>query len=317
MKKIIHYVDYTDIPQQTTEITYDEFKKSVLPQVQKPCYIFLDQASNTGFAVYSANARLLMYGELMRDAKEESMTVFANLLVDWLVGLASSTLQVTNIFYEEVYNLKNMVTTEQLFYLKNKIAELSVTHKDLGITTQGLDASAWKAKLANGIKFPKDREAQKKATIKLVEEVFPLLDFDKNDETDALGMSIGIMLRGDNYHEVWKMIRYNKRLPVHEIVMEKDLDTTEAVEEVVAKLRKPFRDAYAVGGYKELELDNRRKIDATVKKYLSYKDVLLGVKIPKKYKYWGLMLLENNINPDDLIREDESFILLSCRKNRL
>src|SRR5699024_12642393 len=61
-------------------------------------------------------------------------------------------------------------------------------------------------------------------------------------------------------------------------------------EEFVKKLRKPFRVAYEEGGLIELELEKNKGVKKLFRQFLSHKDALTFVRIPKDYKYWGVKI---------------------------
>lgn len=300
--------------QQTMPIDEEEFNRTEKSKISYPCWLFLDQATNVGYCIFDNESRLIISGVADTDNKKISVQQFAHEFSDMLDELIEE-FKIETIFYEEVYNEANERTTEVLYYIKHKITDKSYGRDNLMVYP--LDHRKWKNLLAGGDKYNFDKD-NKKETEKFVSEIYPLIPIIADHESDALGMGIAVMIREKNRKNLWKITRYNKKLPIETKVMDMDINEGN-VEDLIKnkKLIKPFRDAYEAGGFYELELDRAVKIETTIKKFLSHKDVLLKVKIPKTYKYWGYMLLVAGINPDNLTTEDESFIYLVARKRRL
>src|SRR5699024_3787420 len=220
----------------------------------------------------------------------------------YISGLADEY-KVDTIFYEEVYDSANMITTEVLFYLKHAIKDLGYFRGDIEVL--GLSHKTWKSNMAkpDKCKFGKD---DKKEVRKWVQEIFPLIGVTVQDELDAIGMGIAVMIKGKGKQNFYKQAKFNKRLPVHfqifEDVLHGDIDLEgndvkqeleereeikkQREKEVVKKLRKPFRLAYDAGGMVELELNKRSGIENIYRRFLSHKDVLTYIRIPPDYKNW-------------------------------
>ncbi|PGT90146.1 hypothetical protein COD17_10385 [Bacillus thuringiensis] len=279
-----------------------------------PFYLFLDQATKTGYAVYDSESRLVCSGVLYKDATE-SVQAYGHGLVEFVEAFLHQY-NIDTIFYEEVYDKENMLTTETLLYIKHKIQDMTFTRE--GLTALGLDHRRWKTELAKPEKFVAGGGSakEKEQVAKFVSRVFPLVTMFSNDETDAIGMGIGVLMKQQRRGNFFDVTRYKKNLPIWDCIVEGDV-TDENVREVVESLRKPFRTALEVGDIFEIPLDTRRRSDDTFRRFLSHRDSVVFMQIPKNYRYWGVMLLENGIAPSELKREDKSFTIIGCRKGRL
>lgn len=285
--------------------------KPDLNKITYPCYLFLDQSTRTGYALFDGDSRLILSGVVEKDAKE-SVRTYGFALADMVRELAQ-TYQVSTVFHEEVYDKANMITTETLMYIKHKIQDISYTDKEIEVL--GLDHMRWKSELAKPEKFVKTKD-HKVQVQKFVGMVFPLVTMFTDDESDAIGMGIAVLMKQRKRGNFFDVTRYNKNLAIWEYIIEGDV-TPENIHEVIDGMRKPVRDAFEIGGAFEIPLDSRKRVDDTFRKFLSHRDSVVYTHIPKKYKYWGVMLLDNGIKPSKLVREDESFTVISCRKKRL
>lgn len=302
---------YELVPRRLQQQTIETSEAVDPRKIKYPCYLFLDQASNTGYSLWDSESRLVLSGELSRGS-DMSIRDFGFGLAEWVKGLIEEY-KVDTVFHEEVYDSANMLTTEVLMYIKHKIQDIAHTNKEVNI--MGLDHMAWKVQLAKPEKFVKSKD-HKKQVQDLVEGVFPLITIYSENQSDAIGMGIAIMVKQKRKWNIFNVTRYNKKLPVWDVISDADVELTD-VEGLVKTLRKPFRTAFEVGGIYEVPLDTRRRIDDGFKRFLSHKDSLVYTRIPKNYKYWGVMLLQHGIKPSDLTSEDQSFIALCCRKKRL
>jgi len=317
--------------------TFRRSEEVTLEEIKTPAVLFLDQASNGGFSVFDADSRLFMSGVFKRGRTrlpefKKQFIEFVSMLVD--------KYKIDTIFYEEVYNEANMVTTEVLFYLKHAITDLGYFNKDIKVF--GLVSDRWKSDMAKPEKFKFGKsDAVKKEVRKWVKEIYPLIAVTVQDEFDAIGMGIAVMIKGKGKQNFYKQAKFNKRLPVEFHIYESVFDSERDVEVgndviqnikekeeekkryeegIVSKLRKPFREAYKAGGLVELELDRRKGIEKMFRQFLSHKDALTYVRIPHDYKYWGMFLLKHGESPERFEREDSKnleYILLCARKKRL
>lgn len=280
--------------------------------IEYPCFLFLDQSTSTGYALYDNKSQLVLGGVIekgkanLTDYKYKLKGILEELIDDY---------KVSNVFYEEVYDKENMWTTEVLMYIKHMVQDISYFKEDVEVL--GVDHMVWKSKLAGKDKF--NTSGNHKVEVKkYVEGVYPLLFIDKEyidlteHTVDAMGMGIGLMVkqtrRGNFYHTV----RYKKNLPIEELIVAKG---DKSWEEVIAKCRKPFRDAYELGGIMELELDRRRGIGDLFRRILTHRDGVACVKVPRDYKDWGVTLLLHNKSPEELT-ESKDFWLIAVRKRR-
>src|SRR5690625_253206 len=329
---------YYDIkPRSKQQETFMRKKKVTLDEIKTPCTLFLDQASNTGYSLFDDDSRLVMTGTIRRG--RTSLPAFKEGVCEYIKQLVDDY-KVDTLFHEEVYDQANMQTTEVLFYLKHAIQYFGYLNKDVEVLC--LAHTTWKTNMAKPGKF-NFKTDHKKEIVKWVKDVFPLIALATQDEFDALGMGISVMIKEKGKKNFYKQAKYNKRLPVHfmlhEDVFQKETgtdienvadinETLEAekeevdkqVDAVVSRMRKPFRTAYEQGGLYELELDKRRGVEDTFRRFLSHKDMLVYMRIPKDYKYWGILLLEHGIRPDRFETEGNpngDYALVACRKKRL
>lgn len=281
-----------------------------------PCKILFDQSTRSGFSIWDSKKRLVMVGYLYKkDAC--SVTEYKYILKN-LVENFIEEYQVDTIIHEEIYGGENYLTLEVLMYIKHMIKDLEYENENLKV--YGFHNRIWKKHLAKpkAFKFG-STEQEKKEVRKLVEQYYPLLFVESNyyeiteDMADSIGMGIGLILNQKIAGNMLNLVQYNKKLPIHQMIVKKeDVDNW---EEIINKLRKPYRDAYNIGKVMEIELNTKRQIDEQLKRVLTHIDCVVCVKIPKSYKNWGLILLEQNIKPSDL-NGDKSFWVVSVRKKR-
>jgi len=321
-------------PRRRQHQTFMRKEEVTLEEVKTPVTMFLDQASNGGYSLYDADSRLFMSGVFKRG--NTKLPEFKENFIKYISDLADKY-KVDTIFYEEVFDSANMITTEVLFYLKHAIKDLGYFRGDIEVL--GLSHKTWKSNMAkpDTFKFGKD---DKKEVRKWVQEIFPLIGVTVQDELDAIGMGIAVMIKGKGKQNFYKQAKYNKRLPVHFQIFEDNLigeselegnDVEQEMEEyeelkkqrekeIVKKLRKPFRLAYEAGGMVELELNKRSGIENIYRRFLSHKDVLTYIRIPPDYKNWGMIILENGETPERFETSENKnggYLLFCARKKRL
>lgn len=283
-----------------------------IEEVAKPCFLFLDQATNSGYALFDNKNRLIMTGVVQkgRAGLQEYKFKFKEILEELVEDYGVET-----IFHEEVYDKDNMWTTEVLLYIKHMVQDIAYLNKDVEVF--GVDHMTWKGRLAGQGKFNYKAD-HKKEVKKFVEGVYPILFMDvkygelTGDMIDALGMGIGLLVKQTRRGNFYDTVRYKKNLPIHEFLVSKG---DKEWDEVIAKCRKPYRDAYEVGGIMEVELDRRKGIGDLFKRYLTHRDGVVCVKVPRDYKDWGINLLKHGKKPSDL-PEDKEYWLIAVRKRR-
>lgn len=322
-------------PRRKQQQTFRRKNKIKLEEIETPTVLLLDQASNGGYCLYDSKSRLVMSGIIKRG--NTSLPEFKQRFVEYISEIVDEY-KADTIFYEEVFDELNMTTTEVLFYLKHAIQDLGYFRDDLSI--YGIHHKTWKSKMAKpeSFRFNKD---DKEEVRKWVKKIYPLIGVTVQDEFDAIGMGIAVMIKGKGKQNFYKQAGFNKRLPVHftlyENVLEdnvKDIEITNVSEqldtledkqkrkeeEFVKKLRKPFRVAYEEGGLIELELEKNKGVKKLFRQFLSHKDALTFVRIPKDYKYWGVILLEHGESPERFETEESKkneYLLLCARKKRI
>ena len=311
MRDVRKYYELVDRRHQQQTIVTDV--KPDISELKMPCYLFLDQASHTGYTLWDEDSRLVLSGVMYRENNTENFETFIHEMVSVIEDLCVDY-GVTRLFYEEVYVPKevSVSTAETLHYIKHHITDIGFRNKNVEVL--GLDASRWKQELAKPQAFKRNKD-EKKQVMKFVEEIFPLLSFTTNDESDALGMGISVMIKDRNKKNIYNVTRYNKKLPIHLEIFNNDRNYKDPA--IIDKLPVRFKRPYNIGGLYELPLNKRKGLDSEVRKYLSHKDSLLYVEIPRDYKDWGILLLTNNISIHDLTSEDKSYIVLASRKKRL
>ena len=281
-----------------------------------PCTILFDQSTRSGFSIWDSKKRLVMTGYVY---KKDSCTVteYKYILKEISEELIKEY-QVKTIIHEEIYGGENYLTLEVLMYIKHMIKDLEFENPDLKVF--GFHNRIWKKHLAKPKTFKFGAtEQEKKEVRKLVEQYYPLLFVESDyyeiteDMADSIGMGIGLILNQKIAGNMLNLVQFNKKLPIHQMIIKKE--ENDDWETLISKLRKPYRDAYSVGKVMEIELNTNRKIDEQLKRVLTHLDCVVCVKIPKSYKNWGLILLEQNIKPSDL-NGDKSFWIVSVRKKR-
>lgn len=286
---------------------------------ESPCFLFLDQSTSTGYALYDNKNQLILSGLAIKG--NTGLMDYKYQLKDIVYDLIEKY-GVKTVFHEEVYDKDNMWTTEVLMYIKHMIKDIEYHLSDVEVF--GVDHMTWKTKLAGKDKFNTQNNHKQEAK-KYVAGVYPLLFMDvrygelTEDMIDAIGMGVALLVkqtrRGDFYHTV----RYNKSLPIHVrvVTVEDYLDDEGDVdwEARIAKCQKPYREGYEIGGDMELELDKRRAVGDLFRRFLSHRDGVAVVRVPYTYKDWGVLLLEYGMKPSEL-PESKEFWLMAVRRNR-
>lgn len=320
LKDIRRHYKNTDIrEQQQTYIVDIPEDKNVWKQ---PLYMFLDQASHTGYSVFDDDSKLVMSGVMYHEESVENKKTYIHTMVEVVTEICLEY-GVKHLFHEEVYidgERVAMSTAESLHYIKSHIQDIGHFHPEISV--YGLDIRKWKSELAkpNRYKFSKkngskkDNE-EKAETMKHVSEIFPLVSLVTDDESDAIGMGIAVMIKNKNKRNIYNVTRYNKKLPIYLEIFNKDFDFTndDAIEKLKVKWKRPAN----IGGVYKLPLNRARNVEIDIRQFLSHKDALIYFEIPKDYKNWGFILLENNYKLDDITSDDKSFYLVASRKNRM
>lgn len=313
VKQLQVYFEIRD-KKDRTSVKFVSKAEQNIESIEYPCYLFIDQSTYSGYTVFDSKSQLVMSGEV--DKSTASLEQYKFVFNDILKGLVKEY-QIKTIFYEEVYDKENKWTTEVLLYIKHMIKDMGYLEKDLDVF--GVDHMAWKNKLARPGKFNGEKGKHKQEVKKWVEAVYPLLFMGANENKlsehiiDSMGMGIGLLVKKVRSGGFFDSVRYNKNLPTHEKIIVKE--EGQEWSEIIAKNNKPYRDAFAIGGVTELELDRRRAVGDLFKKFLSHRDGVAVVRIPKAYKDWGVILLEHGVRPSQL-HEDGEFWLVSVRKKR-
>lgn len=288
--------------------------------IEYPCKMLIDQSTRSGFSIWDNKKQLVKVGYVYKNANC-STTEYKYILKE-IIKENINEFKVEVLIGEDVYKGINFETVTTLLNIKSILTDLEYEFKQekKELQTFFFNNKVWKKNLAK----PKDfkfgtTESDKKEVRKIVSEYYPLLFIESSyieiteDMSDSIGMGIGLILNQNIKGTLLNLVQFNKRLPIHESVVNK-LEG-ESWEDVVKKLRKPFREAYEVGNIFEMDLNTRRKIDDQLRKILTHLDTLVFVKIERTYKDWGILVLENNISLDKL-NEDKSFYLVACRKKR-
>lgn len=299
-------------------------------KIEFPCKIFLDQSTFTGYAIFDRKSRLVTSGVFYKSATTSTgrykfaLKDFLNILIE--------EYKINEIYYEHVYDEASPQVTEVLNEIKILIKDIELERKlkgDNSLDVFGVDHATWKRELAKPNKFKKTKN-DKEEVERHVEMVYPLVisgmgtEYYYENMVDAIGMGVGLAVKQTYSGITYDKLRFNKTLPLDQVVFKEhelpdlsDLTSQEWVD-FVSKLRKPFREAFRINGIK---LANETKInsmtmDEYVRRYLTYKDILHIVKIPKDYRHWGFTMLQHDI---DLSKDglDTDFYIISARKKRL
>ena len=296
-------------------------------EVHKGCTLFLDQASQLGYSVWSEETKeILESGSISRE--ELNMQEYGERLNEWLDEI--TTKYPTNvIFYEEVFvhresNPGSVAVTEKLYYMKHKVIDYGYQKR---IRTLGLDNARWKKYLSDTKTFKKTKD-DKKEILRLVKKHMPDFEPSTEDEADAVGMGIAVMVNGGgNYLDV---ARFNKKLPIHWGISGTDWDGFKEDGKLYAR----FNHAKNAGGISEIPLQSTKLMDDYFRKLLTHEDVLAFTVITPEYRNWGMYLLLNGVNPNELEKateqlyldtngkfmneyDDNTYILYASRKKRL
>lgn len=303
--------------QQQTFVVEEEVDKN---KWKKPLYLFLDQASSTGYSMFDDDSKLVLSGVMKHEPNVENRSEFVHAMVKEVEDMCVEY-GVQHLFHEEVFidgTTVSMETAEKLHYIKSHIQDIKLRHPNIEI--YGLDTKKWKSELAKPERFKfskgatKDKQ-EKAETLKHVTEIFPLVSLVTDDESDALGMGVAIMIKDRNKRNIYNVTRFNKKLPIHLEIFNKSFDFSN--DDAIQKLRVMWKRPANIGGVVQLPLDNRKNIETPIRQFLSHKDALVFVEIPATYKNWGMILLEQNLKLSDIDSEDNSYYLVASRKRRL
>lgn len=295
--------------------------------IHKECILFLDQASQLGYSVWSDETKeIIESGALSRE--NLNIQQYGERLNGWLDEITTKY-PIKVIFYEEVFmrrdeNPGSVAVTEKLYYMKHKVEDYGYTHR---IRTLGLDNGRWKKYLSDKKTFKKTAD-DKQEVLRLVKKHMPDFEPETEDEADAVGMGIAVMVNGGgNYLDV---ARFNKRLPIHWGISGTDWEGFKEEGKLYAR----FQHAKTAGGIKEIPLQSSKLMDDYFRKLLTHEDVLAFTVITPEYRNWGMYLLLNNINPSELKQATDplyldvnnqfmnehgkgTYILYASRKKRL
>lgn len=314
-----HYSNTDKLHQQQTYILDEPLPVSTWKQ---PLYMFLDQASHTGYSVFDDDSKLVMSGVMYHEPNVETTTSYVITMVEVVTKICLEY-GVKNLFHEEVYidGLRASVSvSESLHYIKSHIKDIEHYHPEIKVF--GLDIKKWKSELAkpNRYKFSRNTGAkrdkeEKIETLKHVTDIFPLVSLVTDDESDAIGMGIAVMIKNKNKQNIYNVTRFNKKLPIYLEVFNKNFDFKD--DYAINKLKVKWKRPANIGGVIKLPLNRNGNAEVTIRQFLSHKDSLVYIEIPKEYKNWGFLLLDHNLKLSDITSDDKSFYLVASRKYRL
>lgn len=296
-------------------------------EVHKDCILFLDQASQLGYSIWSDETKEIIESGAVSRANVDLLE-YGNKLISWLDEVTTQY-PIKVIFYEEVFvkrdnNPGNVATTEKLYYMKHKIMDYGYQNR---VRTLGLDNARWKKYLSDTKTFKKTK-SDKDEILRLVKKYMPDFEPETEDEADAVGMGIAVMVNeGGNFLDV---ARFNKKLPMYWGIAGTDWEGFKEEGKLYAR----YQQAKDAGGIKEIPLQPSKLMDDYFKKVLTHEDVLAFTVITPEYRNWGMYLLLNGVNPSKLKpaeerlyldetgkfmneHEEGTYILYACRKKRL
>lgn len=312
---------YKNTEKKEQQQTYAVDVPEPLTAWKKPLYMFLDQASHTGYAIFDSDSKLVLSGVMYHEKNKENIQAYVHNMIEVVTELCLEY-QVEHLFHEEVYvdGIRvSMSTAESLHYIKSHIKDIQYKHPHINV--YGLDIRKWKSELAKPERYKFSKSSSKKEkeekleTQKHVSTIFPLVALITDDESDAIGMGIAVMIKNKNKQNIYNVTRFNKKLPIHMEIFNKDFDFKD--DSSVQSLRVKWKKPANIGGVFELPLNRLRNVEVDIRQFLSHKDSLVYIEIPPDYKNWGFILLENNYSLKDITSEDKSFYLVASRKYRL
>lgn len=272
--------------------------------VHKDCALFLDQASQLGYSVWSDETKeLIESGSIIREDRD--MLDYGVYMQEWLSEMVEKY-PIKVIFYEEVFvsrtsNPGSVEVTEKLYYMKHKVQEFGHQKR---IRTLGLDNGRWKKFLSDKKTFrPKRGVSDKDEVKRLVKLHLPDYEPSTEDETDALGMGIAVMVNGGG--DYLDVARFNKRLGIHWGVAGTDWEGFKEEGKLYAR----YNHARNVGGIQEIPLQSGKLMDDYFRKVLTHDDVLAFTVVTPDYTNWGMYLLLNDVNPKELTLAEEKLYL--------
>lgn len=306
---------------------YNKEKQVYADKKEGEFTIFLDQASKLGYSIWEGET-LIESGKVDREGL--TLQEYGLVLTQFLTDITEEY-PIKAMFYEEVFikrgdNPGNISGTESLFYIKHKVKDFGFENR---IKTLGLDNASWKKYLSDKKTFStRKNQTDKERIEELVKKRFPQYKALSEDETDAIGMGIAVMVnKGGNYYDV---ARYNKKLPVY---WETSGLNWEGFKED-PELYKRFLRAYEAGGITELSVNKSKQIEDIFYRHLTHEDTLAFMILEPSYRYYYYYMVLYGIEPKDLIKEEDkvyltndgkylneleegSYIIYAARKKRL
>lgn len=276
--------------------------------------LFFDQSTNTGYSIFQGK-ELRVVGRF-GIGKGGGLELYKNKLQQ-LVNNYMEQLDIEEVWYEEVYDKKNMRTTEVLMYIKHLFKDINyankVKGKDIGV--YGVDHTKWKSILSDkGIKGDQnDKEQVRKYVFEILDIPDSMGELINEDMSDALGMGLARSIKSSD-KSFYMMARFESKLPIHESVI-----ISEDINFKTVKMRKPFREARELGiiVYESEEGKLPIKPHELARRVLSHTDKLVAIEVPRNYREYGVLLLLNNIKYEDFKDEEDKMYMIFARKRRL
>lgn len=285
---------------------------------KKPCTLFLDQAQHAGYCIFDADSKLVLSGVMSRTSTD-SVKDFVH---DFIAELEILCVEygVSKIYFEETYiptqgGQYSLGTVESLNYVKHKIEDISYNTQN-AVETLGIPNKTWKSTLARPETFKptKNKKEEKAQVQKFVSKIYPLVAMISDDECDAIGMGIAVMIKNPRRENRYNLTTFKKNLPIFVEFFNNDVDLSDLG---MSKQKVRFSRPFGLGGLHELPINLRGDCYKDIRQFLSHKDAVVYLKISRNYKNWGTIILNENIAIDDITSEDKSFILMASRKRRL
>lgn len=289
------------------------FRDTLDTSFKPPCTLILDQSTYSGFSLWDANKSLVMFGALNRSAGMD-VTEYKFRMIQEIQAMKEQ-FTITQILYEDIY-LQHQATYDRLIYIKHALEDLAYTESELKVA--GVASSKWKSILARPNKFV--AENHKAEVQKYVQKAMPLLFSGlytqqiTEDMVDALGMGIALMLKQGRTTSLETALKFNKKLPIHLLVL---ADTqTELTEQLLSTRKLRFKNAYKQDGLFILDSTKHLNTYNGFRQFLTHREGVAAMKVTKNHKEWGFHMLEQNLDYTDLQNENGEFWLLAVRKTR-
>jgi len=260
-----------------------------------PCYLFIDQATKCGIAIYDKFKRLITTLYIKKEDTEsivEYRSKLKGLINDLIIKY-----KIEKLFCENVYQGENFNTVSVLVSIKEMLADIAY---ERNIKYYAIDNKKWKSKIIKPEIQHLDLDEKGKIR-KAVKDRYTYID-DEQDVIDAIGIALAVLFNEDSKPVE---LRLDKKLSIqHKVFL------VNSPDEIYDNLLKEFKSKIHKLPIYTFDYDISLDFERNFKYVLTNYNVLAVSEIPYN-RYYGQILLMNNIKPSDT--QDKILIGSACR----